>query len=77
MSNFGNSCKQTQIFSNFGLENANTWQVLSRKCQNHSTFKVESSLAKGIIFTKIGLANSTILKLWALTRKLAKNPTPW
>ena len=70
MSNFGNSCKETQIFSNFDPENPNTWQVLSRKCQNHGTFNVEISLAKGVNFTKIGLANGTILKL------LAAHPYP-
>ena len=34
------------------------------------------SLAKGIIFTKIGLANGYILKLWAAppNRNLAENP---
>ena len=32
---------------------------------SQGTFNVEISLAKGIIFTKIGLANGTILKLWA------------
>ena len=31
----------------------------------HGTFDVEISLAKGIIFRKIGLANGAILKLWA------------
>ena len=31
----------------------------------HGSFDVEISLAKGIIFTKIGLANGAILKLWA------------
>ena len=31
----------------------------------HGTFDVEISLAKGIFFTKIGLANGAILKLWA------------
>ena len=31
----------------------------------HGTFDVETSLAKGIIFRKIGLANGAILKLWA------------
>ena len=30
----------------------------------HGTFDTESSLAKGIILTKFGLANSAILKLW-------------
>ena len=31
----------------------------------HGTFDVETSLAKSIIFRKIGLANGAILKLWA------------
>ena len=31
----------------------------------HGTFDVEISLAKGIIFRKIGLAKGAILKLWA------------
>ena len=45
---------------------------------NHGTLNVEISLAKGIIFTKIGLANGTILKLGAAHpyRNLAKNPPP-
>ena len=30
-----------------------------------STSEGKISLAKGVIFTKIGLANSYILKLWA------------
>ena len=33
MSNFGNSSKENQIYSNFGPENAKMWQVLSRNCQ--------------------------------------------
>ena len=32
MSNFGNSCKETQIFSNFWSRECKTLQVLSRKC---------------------------------------------
>ena len=43
-----------QNFGKFRLENA-----------IHGTFDVEISLAKGIVFTKIGLANGAILKLWA------------
>ena len=31
----------------------------------HGNVDVEISLAKGIIFRKIGLANGAILKLWA------------
>ena len=34
MPKFGNSCKETLIFSNFGPENAKIWQVLSRKCHS-------------------------------------------
>ena len=41
MSNFGNSCKETQIFSNFGPKNGKIWQVLSRKCQIMGLFNVE------------------------------------
>ena len=33
MSNFANSCEETQIFSNIGPENGKIWQVLYRKCQ--------------------------------------------
>ena len=43
-----------QKFGKFCLENANSWH-----------FDVEISLAKGIIFRKIGLANGAILKPWA------------
>ena len=43
-----------QKFGNFCLENA-----------IHGTIDVEISLAKGIVFTKIGPANGAILKLWA------------
>ena len=45
-----------------------------------STSEGKISLAKGIVFTKIGLANGNILKLWAAppTRNLAENsPPPW
>ena len=31
----------------------------------HGIIDVEISLAKGIVFTKIGLTNGAILKLWA------------
>ena len=43
-----------------------------------STSEGKISLAKGIIFTKIGLANGYILKLWAAppNRNLAENPPP-
>ena len=43
-----------QKFGKFCPENA-----------THGTFDVEISLAKGIIFRKIGLANVAILKPWA------------
>ena len=45
---------------------------------NHGTFNVEISLAKGIIFTKIGKANGTILKLWAGNPypKFSQTPPP-
>ena len=41
-----------------------------------STSEGKISLAKGIIFTKISLANGYILKLWAAppTRHLAETP---
>ena len=51
MSNFGNSCQETQIFSNFGPENAK----FGKFCLGnviHGTFDAEISLAKGIILTK-------------------------
>ena len=39
-------------------------------------FDVEISLAKGIIFRKIGLANGAILKLWAAhpCQKFSREP---
>ena len=43
-----------QKFGKFYLENANSWH-----------FDVEISLAKGITFRKIGLANGAFLKPWA------------
>ena len=74
MSDIGNSCKETQIFSKFGPENAKIWHVLSRKCQIMALLMWKS--VKGIIFTKIGLANGTILKLWAANPfpKFSQNP---
>ena len=71
---FGN--KETQFFFNFWLmqkfgkfclENANSWH-----------FDVEISLAKGIIFRKIGLANGAILKPWAAhpCLKFSQEPPP-
>ena len=42
------------------------------------TFGVEISLAKGIIFRKIGLANGAILKLWAAhpCPRFSREPPP-
>ena len=62
MSNFGNSCKETQFFQILVLRT----QKFGKFCPEnatHGTFGVEISLAKGIIFRKIGLANGAILKL--------------
>ena len=44
----------------------------------HGTFDVEISLAKGVIFSKIGLANGAILKLWAAhpCPKFSREPPP-
>ena len=44
----------------------------------HGTFDVEISLAKGIIFRKIGLANGAILKPWAAhpCPKFSREPPP-
>ena len=44
----------------------------------HGTFDVGISLAKGIIFRKIGLANGAISKLWAAhpCRKFSREPPP-
>ena len=56
-----------QKFGKFCLENANSWH-----------FDVEISLAKGIIFRKIGLANGAILKQWAAhpCPKFSREPPP-
>ena len=56
-----------QKFGKFCLENANSWH-----------FDVEISLAKGIIFRKIGLANGAILKPWAAhpCLKFSQEPPP-
>ena len=65
LSNFGNSCKETQIFfKSWSLECKNL-ASFAQKMPTHGTFDVGISLAKGIIFRKIGLANGAILKLWA------------
>ena len=44
----------------------------------HDTFDVGISLAKGIIFRKIGLANGAISKLWAAhpCPKFSREPPP-
>ena len=44
----------------------------------HGTFDVETSLAKGIIFRKICLANGAILKLWEAhpCPKFSREPPP-
>ena len=57
------------------------WENLAsfaKKMPIQSTSERKISLAKGIIFTKIGLANGYIVKLWAAppTRNLAENPPP-
>ena len=56
-----------QKFGKFCPENA-----------THGTFDVEISLAKGIIFRKIGLANGAILKPWAAhpCPKFSREPPP-
>ena len=50
-SNFAISCKETQKFCDFGLEEAKIWHSKSRKRQLMAIFYVEFSLAKGTIFT--------------------------
>ena len=60
-SNFDNSCLETKkIWWSREGENLATFV---KKTPIHGTFDVEFSLAKGIIFTAIGLANGSILKL--------------
>ena len=39
MSKFGNFCKKSPTFLNFGPENAKIWQVLPRKCQFRALLK--------------------------------------
>ena len=70
--------KKTQLFWNFGRKKAKIWQVLPIKRPIQSTSEGKISLAKGIIFTKIGLANDYILNLWAAppNQNLAENPPP-
>ena len=74
MSNFGNSCKKSEFIC-FGAENAKIRNFVW-KTSTQGTFDVELSLAKGVIFTKIVLANGAILKMWRAHpyAKLAENP---
>ena len=54
--------KKTKFLKNFGPQNASIWQVLSRKRQLTARLMEKLvSLAKGIIFTNIGVANGYIL----------------
>ena len=39
MSKFGNFRKKSQLFLDFGPENARIWQVLPRKCQFRALLK--------------------------------------
>ena len=64
MSNFGNSCKETHIVFKFWSREYKKFGKLCLEKPTHGTFDVEISLARGIIFTKIGQANGAILKLW-------------
>ena len=56
MLNFGNSCRETQFFQILVLR-AQKFGKFCPENATHGTFGVEISLAKGIIFRKIGLAN--------------------
>ena len=78
MSNFGNSCKETNIFFKFWSLECKNLASFAKKMPTHGTFDVEISLAKGIIFRKIGLANGAILKLWAAhpCPKFSREPPP-
>ena len=78
MSNFGNSCKEAQIFSNFWSKECKKFGKFCLENAIHGTIDVEISLAKGIVFTKIGLANGAILKLRAarLYPKFSQEPSP-
>ena len=70
------SGKETQNFDDFGLEKGK-FSSFSPGNANSGIFDVQF-LANGIVFTKIGLANSTILKLWAAHpyRKFGHDPPP-
>ena len=60
MSHFG---KETKIFLRFCSRECK--HLASWKMPTHGTIDVEITLAKGIIFKNIGMANGSILKLWA------------
>ena len=79
MSNFSNSCKETQIFSNFWSRERKNLVSFCLENAIHGTIDVEISLAKGIIFTKLGLANGAILKLLAAHPypKFSQEPPLW
>ena len=78
MSNFGNSCKETQIFFQILVKRMQKFGKFCPENATHGTFDVEISLAKGIIFRKIGLANGAILKPWAAYPgpKFSREPPP-
>ena len=85
---FGNLVKEMSKFGNFCKKNPTFLEFWSGKCENlasfawkmpiQSTSEGKISLAKGIIFTKIGLANGYILKLWAAPPypKFSREPPP-
>ena len=77
MSKFDNSCKKTN-FLKILVQEMRNFGNLCLETPTHGTFDEEISLANGTIFTKIGLANGAVLKLWAAppTRNLAGNPPP-
>ena len=64
--------------SNFGQILVLRMQKFGKKMPTHGTFDVGISLAKGIIFRKIGLANGAISKLWAAhpCPKFSREPPP-
>ena len=64
MSDFSNSCKEAQIFL-FRSRECECLASFVWKTSTHVTFDVEISLGKGINFIIIGLANGSIVKLWA------------
>ena len=78
MLNFGNSCRETQIFFQILVKIMEKFGKFCPENATHGTFDVEISLAKGIIFRKIGLANGAILKPWAAhpCPKFSREPPP-